>query len=237
VNPANNQEWFTAVFQGNRGRLLRTSDGGESFREVYFTPLERYGIFDVSYEKSRDAILMVTGQGGFLETRDQGATWRVVRWFADGIIRILVDPTNPSVIYVVSSRGSIFRTEDRGTSFADVTNDLRNYSGSTVHQHWSMDSNGGIYLGSNYGLIRSRDRSRTYQAPPILIPPDALPVLALAIDPKNTNHIAVSALNQLYASHDDGDTWAILSPLSTKRITELLFDPKDSNIIYAVVQP
>ncbi len=237
VNPANNREWFAAVFQGNRGRLLRTSDGGESFREVYFTPLERYGIFDVAYDKSRDAVLMVTGQGGLLETRDQGATWRVVRWFADGLIRILVDPTNPSVIYVVSSRGSIFRTEDRGASFADVTNDLRNYSGSTVHQHWSMDSNGAIYLGSNYGIIRSRDHSRTYEAPPIIVPPDALPILALAVDPSNVSRIMASALNQLYVSQDDGDTWAIQPPPSTKRITQLLFGPKNSNIMYAVVQP
>lgn len=237
VNPANNQEWFAAVFQGNRGRLLVTRDGGGSFREVYFTPLERYGIFDVFYDKSRDTVEIATGQGGFLETRDHGTTWRVIRWFADGLVRILVDPTNPSRMYVVSSRGSIFRTEDRGGSWADVTEDLRDYSGSTLHQQWTMDANGVIYLGSNYGIIRSHDNSRTYETSPILVPPDALPILALAIDPNTASNIVASALNQLYISRDDGKTWAILPSPSSKRITGLLFGSKDSNVIYAVVQP
>ena len=237
VNPANTLEWYVAAFQKNRGRLLVTTDGGKSFREMYFTPLERFGIFDVAYDRNRSTAEIVTGQGGFLETQDQGRTWRVRRWFADGLTRLLVDPANSAREYVVSSRGSIFRTEDQGHSWFDVTEGLRGYSSATTNQNWFIDGSGTLYLASNYGLLRSRDHGVSFKAPPLIIPPDALPVLAVAVDPKNPNHIIASALNQLYRSRDDGETWAILPSPSTKRITHLLFDSESTSTIYAVVAP
>jgi photosystem II stability/assembly factor-like uncharacterized protein len=83
--------------------------------------------------------------------------------------------------------------------------------------------------------LRSRDDGRTFESLPILIPPDALPVLAVAIDPKNTSRIAVSAASQLYESRDDGKTWAILPPPSAKRIIHLRYDALLPDVLYAVV--
>ena len=123
VNPANPQEWYAAVFQANRGRLLVSEDGGAHFRETYATSLDRYGIFDVIYGAGR--VEIVTGQGGFLASQDHGRTWTVLRWFADGLVRMLVDPTNLDREYVISSRGSVFQTEDAGATWADVTNGIR----------------------------------------------------------------------------------------------------------------
>lgn len=236
-NPVNPQEWYVAVFQKNRGRVLRTADGGKAFGEIYFTALERFGVFDVIYERSRGAVAIATGQGGVLESTDRGQTWLVRRWFADGLVRLLLNPLRPEVRFVATSRGSLFRTQDYGESWVDVTPALREFSGAGTHQRWFMDRGGTIYLGSDHGLLRSGDNGASFALLPLIIPPDALPILAIAVDPANSARIIVSALDQLYRSDDGGKTWAILSSPGTKRITHLLFDSERTETVYAVVQP
>lgn len=242
VNPKNRLEWYVAVFQKNRGSVLRSADGGRSFRTIYSVPAERYGVFDIHFDAGRGVIGIATGQGGFLESGDQGRTWRVVRWFADGLVRLMVSPVNPGVRFVATSRGSLFRSQDYGASWTDVTESYSGLTGTLKNQRWLMDQTGTIYLGSRHGLLRSRDNGTTFEAPPIIIPPDALPVLAIAVAPGNSRHILVSAANQLFESRDDGQQWAILtSPAATvrrgQRVIGLLIDAVEKGVMYAMVQP
>ncbi len=242
VNPKNRLEWYVAVFQKNKGSVLRSADGGRSFRTIYSVPAERYGVFDIHFDAARNIIGIATGQGGFLESGDQGGTWRVVRWFADGLVRLMVSPVNPSVRLVATSRGSLFRTADYGASWVDVTESYSGLSGAQKNQRWLMDKTGTVYLGSRHGLLRSRDNGTTFEAPPIIIPPDALPVLAVAIDPANSRRILVSASTQLFESRDDGQHWAILASPAVAagrghRVTALLIDAVARNAMYAMVQP
>lgn len=236
-NPVLREEWYVAVFQKNRGRVLRTQDAGTTFREVYVTPLDRFGVFDASFDGARGAVMIATGQGGLLETANQGRTWRVIRWFADGLVRLLVNPTNPAIRFVATSRGNLFRTLNYGESWADVSAGYRSFSGATQNQRWFIDQAGTLYLGSSHGLLRSRDNGVSFSNPPLIIPPDALPIRAVAVDPRDSGHIVVSALNQIYASHDDGATWAILASPSAGRITHLLVDAERPETMYAVAQP
>ncbi|MDP3727409.1 MAG: hypothetical protein Q8R35_02080 [bacterium] len=236
LNPDDRREWYAAVFQENRGRVLRTGDGGETFREIYFTPVERYGVFDIHFDRGRRSVVIATGQGGLLETADQGLTWRVRRWFADGLVRLLVDPSHPANWYVASSRGKLFRSLDRGGTWADVTESFSEFSGALRNQTWAIDRTGTLYLGSRHGLLRSSDQGLTFSAPPLIIPPDALPVAAVAVDPRIPSRIVVAAASQLYGSVDGGASWIIVMPPSTKRITHLAIDLAESQTIYLVEQ-
>lgn len=237
VNPSQRREWYVAVFQQKRGRVLRTIDGGKTFREVYVTPLDRFGVFDVYYDGARGAVVIATGQGGLLETGNQGRTWRVTRWFADGLVRLLVNPIEPAVRFVATSRGNLFRTDDYGESWADVSAGYASFSGANANQSWVMDHTGTLHLGSSHGFLRSEDDGASFSSPPLIIPPDALPILAVAVDPRDAGHIVVSADNQIYATRDNGDTWAILHSPSVKRTTQLLIDAKRPETIYAAAQP
>ncbi len=237
VNPDNNKEWYVAVFQESRGRVLYTADSGRNFKEVYATPLERYGVFDVYYDRARGAVMIATGQGGLLESLNRGQTWRVARWFADGLIRLLVNPLKSDTRFVITPEGSIFRTEDRGKSWLDATPAIRGFGNATLNQRWFADEAGGIYLGSAYGLLRSRTDGSSFEAPPLIIPPDVLPVLAVAVDPRDAKHIAVAAASELYSSKDDGATWEVTAgPPGAERVNYLLIDAKSSEVIYAVTE-
>lgn len=237
VDPGNSAEWYLAVFQQNRGRLLRTTDDGKSFAEVYTVPVERFGIFDVEILPVSGALGIVTGQGGYLETSDRGRTWRVVRWFRDGLTDSVIDPTNPALRYVVSSRGSIFKTADGGRTWVDITPNFRSFSGATRNQRLVTDGTGTLYLGSNYGLLRSPDGGRSFEPMPLIIPPEAFPMLAIAVDPRDRRHLLVSAGLGVYGTFDGGATWTIVPSPGRGRITDIAFDHQNPKTIYAVVQP
>ncbi len=237
VNRSDPSEWYVAIFQDRHGRLLRTGDDGKSFQEVYVTPVERFGVFDVHHDAGARTVDIVTGQGGLLRSSDEGRTWRLIRWFADGLTRLVVNPARPGIRFVSSPEGNVFRTLDGGQSWVDVTSALRSFSGAKEGQQWVVDRAGALYLGSAYGLLRSRDNARTFSPLPLIIPPDALPVLAIAVDHTNTNRLFVSAGSQLYASRDGGESWEFLSSPGQGRIVQLFVDREQSETIYAVVQP
>lgn len=237
VNPANGEEWYVAVFQGERGRVFRSADGGETFAEVYATPAERFGVFAVRFDPRRGTVLVATGHGGLLESADQGRTWRVVRWFAEGLLELLINPTSPAARYVVTPRGNVFRSLDAGVSWSDVSPALREFSGATLNQRWVLDRAGTLSLGSHRGLLRSTDQGATFAEVPLIFPPSVVSVLAVAVDPQHASRVVVAAGGQLYRSDDGGSRWAILPPPSQKRITHLLIDGENSETIYAVAQP
>lgn len=233
VNPDNLREWYLAVYQKRRGRVLRTTDGGLTFSEIYSTPLELYGVFDLYYDRGLRTLNIATGQGALLETADQGKRWRAVRWFSDGLVRVLVNPIDTAIRFVVTPRGSIFKTEDRGSTWVDVTPALSKFSGATTNQVWLVGRNGTLWLGSGYGLLSSKDNGASFQPAKSIISPNAL-ISALAVDANSDGRMAVSALNRVYRTSDAGATWEIFTPPTDKKVVELAIDIKNPDVIYAV---
>ncbi|OHA14858.1 MAG: hypothetical protein A3G49_04180 [Candidatus Sungbacteria bacterium RIFCSPLOWO2_12_FULL_41_11] len=235
ISKSNPDEMYLAVFQKNRGRILKSSDGGNSFIEVYFTPLEKFGVFDVFVDEA-GTVFIVTGQGGFFESRDHGKTWKIVRWFKDGLIELAVNPNNYSTMYVLSPPGNIFKTPDKGKSWIDITPALSEFDGAKINQYLYIDpASSNLFLASNYGLLKSSSGGVSWDHVRVIIPPEALPALAVATDPRNAGIIYVSASSQLYKSSDGGTSWSVANSPSGKKLTMLKIDPKNPEVMYAVV--
>lgn len=111
---------YLAAYQGGRGRVFRSEDGGLSFRQIYFTGKERYGIFDVyTPPASPDTVLVATGEGRLLVSEDGGRRWRFAQVFRDPLARLVMHPWYGNEGYVLTRRGQIFKTYDGGASWQD----------------------------------------------------------------------------------------------------------------------
>ncbi len=235
VSESNPKIWYVAAYQQNRGSLLKSDDGGESFREVYFVPVERFGVFDVWIDEPGRSVFVVTGQGGFLESKDGGKSWRVVRWFQDGIVRLIPDPRSFSTLYLLASKGKMFKTADRGSTWTDLTSHFNSFDRSSRNQNLVTDSlSGALFLSSDYGLIRSLDGGFSWDRVPVIIPPEALPVLTTAVHPFDSRTFFISAQSQIYKTEDGGITWSIIPSPTNRRITKLVIDQKNPKMIYLV---
>lgn len=238
INKLNPKVIYLALFQQNKGRILRSEDGGTTFKEVYFAPAERIGVFGVfSDPENFNKVYMITGQGGFLDSQNGGKTWRVRKWFSEPLTKLIPNKIYPFEMYVATASGKIFKTFDRGENWADLNSDFENFKGSQKLTTLVIDALNftTLYHGSSYGLLRSSNGGFSWSPVNVIIPPEALPVNAVAVDPFNSNVIHMAASSQVYKSVDGGTNWSV-DQLPTKlKIKMIKINPKDSKILYAIL--
>ncbi|MDP2703804.1 MAG: hypothetical protein Q8P01_01105, partial [bacterium] len=169
IDPRDANRVYVAVFQQNRGRVLKSENAAGFFTEVYASPLERFGVFDVFVDR-QGSVFIATGAGEFLKSIDGGKSWRVVRRFADGLVRLFIDPLNSSSLYVVSAKGKIFSSYDAGKTWQDLEPAFKSFVGSAKNRKLFLDTRGALYTTSDFGLLRSQNGGRKWGAVPLIIP-------------------------------------------------------------------
>lgn len=235
VDPKNSQNIYLGVYQDNYGRVLKSQDGGASFKEVYVVDSQKYAVFKVVVDPYEPQTIYIgTAQGGLLQSTDFGESWKVVRWFEDVISDIVITPTDTRVIYVTVPRRGIFKTVNKGANWIDLSEGLKDFSGALEMETLIIDplNSSTLYMGSKYGLLRTRDAGASWQKLNLIIPTEGLSVLSVAVDSFNSNIIYVGAGPQIYKSVDGGEHWIIKRLDTTKNAGMIKIDPKDSKIIY-----
>ena len=225
---------YLAVFQGLRGMFLKSTDGGISFARTYLTQLENYPVEAIAINPSASNIIyMGTKQGGFFISRDYGETWNAAKWITGQITNIVVNPRNTSEIYVATRDRGLFRSLDGGETWRDFNKELARVSARHAISSFILEQVNGdtLYLAIANGLVKSNNRGLTWQFVNILIPPKALPVDAMALDPENSNMINVGVDTLLYKSEDGGVNWSVQKLDTAKRIAIMTIDENDPKSI------
>jgi photosystem II stability/assembly factor-like uncharacterized protein len=254
ISRSNPDVMYIAIYQDNRGRVYRSDDGGASFREVYFATSNRFVVFDLFVDPiNSNHVLMATGQGGLLETKDGGRTWRVVKWFTEAVEKLAVNPLDPQEIFVVTASDNLFKSVDGGENFAELRPEVRsteeqgiiptaprpNPFGGVLGTRdrisaflFDPSSPLTLYMGSVQGLLRSNDSGFNWERLNLLIPPEDLPVSALNVHPRSSQVIFAGAGTQLHQSTDGGVSWSFAAlPVST-RIKSLAISSLEPQLMF-----
>jgi photosystem II stability/assembly factor-like uncharacterized protein len=151
------------------------------------------------------------------------------------------DPHNPSRIYLGTSSGQLYVSNDSGKNW--VRHALLGSGNDYVLDNievdptdpqtifvaaWSVDEQ--VKAGD---LFRSLDGGKTWQA---LAPMHGKSIRAMALAPSNHRVIIAGALDGVFRSKNGGDTWERISPATNaeiKNIESIAIDPRDPNVIYA----
>ncbi|MFC1595044.1 hypothetical protein ACFL3E_01295 [Patescibacteria group bacterium] len=130
---------WLAVFQDSHGRVIKLDKniGGE---ELYFTPIQRYGIFDIIVDPfNENRIFFGSGDGGFFETLDGGRSWRLIRRFKQGILKI--ENVGKGEFRLFGAKDGLFYTEDYGRTFVELDSASEPLNGSENLQDFLYDKN------------------------------------------------------------------------------------------------
>jgi len=145
--------------------------------------------------------------------------------------RVVVDPTDPKVIYLVSS--ALYRTMDGGASWVEAANLKGVVTSIAVHPSDSSV----LFATTTEGVFQSPDRGSSWVSLSLNLPSSSSFLAGkVAVDPKNPSRLFVATIDGVYRSTDSGGSWAEVfrsNGLSLFAVTDLVFDPKDSNVIYA----
>ena len=259
IHPIESRIMYLAAFQQNRGRVFKSENGGETFREIYVTTADGASVFDVLVDRDDPARVMIaTGQGGIIESKNGGISWRPQQWFKEGVVRLFANPRDSMERYALAARGNLWKTIDGGQNWIDIPEsvsggtfagiqypppDAFNFFGfggiaqSAVSLAFTIDPQNPstLYAGDAKGLIRSTDAGFTWQTVDLLIPPQALPIRAIAVEPGNSSTIWVVAGGELHRTEDYGLNWHA-SRLPVQGIVSLLFiHPFKSDILFIAI--
>lgn len=239
----------TFYFGATGGGVWKTADGGNNWRNVSD---KYYGssIGAVAVAPSDETIVYVgegentmrgnvsEGLGGMWRSDDGGKSWKNIG-LKDGrhIIRIVIHPKNPDIVWVAvmghlfgpNEERGVYKTTDGGktwkrtlfinnqTGCSDLVMEPGNpsvfYAGMwrLLRTPYSLESG-----GDGSGLWKSTDGGETWTNISTMkgLPKGTLGIVGVAVAPSNTDRIYSLIENKdggLYMSADGGETWSLQS--------------------------
>ena len=234
IDPKDHNNIYLSVFQKNYGMILRSKNSGQSFEVIYTTTLPGQEVTSLTLDSMNpNLIYFGTSSGGLFESNNYGDSWRVLRWF-DSVINVILLPSKTSSFYVGTGRG-LFKTDDRGQTFFELNKRLSKLDGNasniisiTVDR---LNSNI-VYLGTSYGLLRSKDGGLRFDLVNGLMPVNSLPIRAIEISPIDGKIIYVGAGSFIYKSVDGGLYWSVEKLPTAFNVQVIKVNPNSPKEIY-----
>ncbi len=179
-----------------------------------------------------------------LEFRSIGPTIQTGR-----VQDIAIDPKSPDTWYVASAFGGLWKTTNRGTSFTPIFDSGGSFTLCCVvvdpknsNVVWLGTGENASQRSAHFGdgVYKSTDAGKTWQRMGLEKSEHLGQIL---VDPRNSSVVYVAAQGPLwsaggerglYKTADAGATWTkVLNVSEDTGISDIVFDPKNADVIYA----
>lgn len=236
VSPSNSQTLYVSGIYKDRGIIIRSDDGGQTWRRVYIEPQGGTDVLALATTPHNSAIYIGTSGGTIARSMNGGESWENLYYAAHSVNELLVDGGDPNTIYVHISGADMLLTRDGGATFTDVKNMTRDreaqdmYHGTIYSMAVSPVVSGVIFVGTDDGVYRSGDYGQSWLPVDIIASSVGIPIHAIAVSPHNEHQIVYSAAKVLYTSV--AGAWAITDIASDRVVDVIVHDPVDPSIVY-----
>jgi photosystem II stability/assembly factor-like uncharacterized protein len=246
VNPQDPKIIYAAGYFGEHGRVLKTTDGGASWNEVYNEGSADNPVRTVALNpENPNQIIIGTASGNAVKSADGGNTWQLAKDFGDRINRIFWQRGN---IYVLLRNKGLFKSPGFADNFSEITTglnktyDFSQLSYTTLNpisffNQMFVDSASPdlIYMTTDRGLYKTRDGGKNWTLQNLPIKPDKADGRAIAISKTSSNIVYTSVGATIYKSLDGGVNWQTQGVNVGGFVNYILIDPELPQIVYAGV--
>lgn len=179
-------------------------------------------------EGGADGAIWSACGNGVLRSTDGGRTWRITTgWEITEVLKVRVDPGNPSVAYAASAYG-IFKTTNSGETWKEQNTGFLKPFTSDIVIDWSKTSR--LFAASEDGVYRSEDGGGRWALAGV----KGKGVRTVVQDPKDAKILWLGTEDDgVFVSTDGGSTWkASNEGLTYLTVYAIAIDPSNSNILY-----
>jgi photosystem II stability/assembly factor-like uncharacterized protein len=160
-----------------------------------------------------------------------------------------VNPGNPSEYYVATSSGGVWKTSNKGVTYAPIFDDQGSYSIGCVTLApqnpatvWvgSGENNNQRSVSYGDGVYKSEDGGKTWKNMGLR---NSEHIAEIIVHPENSDIVYVAAYGPVwreggergvYKSTDGGTTWKCVKAVSSYTgCNDLVMDPRDPDVLYA----
>jgi photosystem II stability/assembly factor-like uncharacterized protein len=183
--------------------------------------------------------LITLAIGLFCATTLWANQWTVLGPDGGDVRSLSYDPRNPDHIFLGTSSGSIFSSEDGGHSWFHFAH--LGSGDDYVLDHIAIDPHNSkhIYVSAwsvenqqAGDLFRSHDGGKNWEALPAM---HGKSIRAMALSASDSKVLVAGALDGVFRSRDGGDRWERISASNPeiKNIESAAIDPKNPDVVYA----
>ncbi|MCL5666634.1 MAG: hypothetical protein M1383_02590 [Patescibacteria group bacterium] len=242
ISPADEKVIYAAGYFGNQGKVLKTSDGGGSWQEIYNDPTGQNAVRSLALNPANpNQITIGTSSGNIIRSDDSGISWRLVANFSDKVNEMSWQ--NGSLFVLLSTKG-LFKSSSTPGSFDDLTANLSkpsysNYAApsetiSAFSQFYADSLSANLmYLTASNGLYKTVDGGRTWQKMALPVKQDSNAAVSVAVSNASSNIVFTNIGSTIYKSTNGGGTWQTQSLATTGYVNYILIDPVLPQIAYA----
>jgi hypothetical protein len=227
IDRSNASTLYAAAADG----IYRSADHGSTWSLIN---AELREIYCLTSAAGGEPTLYAGGLGIFRST-DAGATWSQLggNLPVGPVIRLLIDPNRPNVLYAVVHNWGLFKSADGGSTWSQV-----GYGVVSDVQSLAADprADGSIWAGDILGRVFRIDGRGAALSSGAGLP--GHPVTSLSIDPTEPQKMyAATYHGGIFKTTDSGATWVPASNgLATWTVNAVAVDSHDPTVVYAATQ-
>ena len=192
---------------GHDAVILRTGDGGATWRLVHHAPEEERPLLDVWFRDERIGFA-VGAYGYFLATGDGGDTWTPRAVSEDDFHLNALVPAGPERLFIAAEAGVAYRSDDGGGTWRALSPP---YAGSWFGA-LALDADRLLLLGLRGHLLRSEDAGETWTR--VATGTNATLTAALQVD---SEQVLITGLEGTLLTSRDGGRSVSLGQLASRQ--------------------
>jgi photosystem II stability/assembly factor-like uncharacterized protein len=208
------------IYVSDGTHIYKTVDCSRTW-DVIFTeerPTQRLVSLAIEPSNPQNIYGAILG-GDIIFSSDRGVSWAVIKRFGFDLQYLEADPFTPHRLYIAGYRDGLFRSDDGGITWQDLTpgldifNDSRTFYRLILHP----TKENTLFWISKYGILFSRDAGATWAELKLLTPPGSVNIYAFAVNPANDRELYytgsilgeknVHIRSTFYKSVDGGKSW------------------------------
>lgn len=231
VDPSNK----CRIYAARADRIFKSEDCNRSYEsEIYVETKPGVIVTALAIDWFvQSDIYAAFSDGTILKSADLGDNWTSVFRGRQAITSLIVSHADNRIVFSGMAGAGMAKSVDAGATWEVVLDPLRPYRDANRVIALVQDSRGGaLYAATYYGILRSLDVGVSWEPLKLLTEPGEVMIGAVATDPANPNVILYSVGNSLYKSTDAGVNWAVQKLPTTRTISSITFDRRDSNVVY-----
>lgn len=259
ISPTNPNLLFVAGSIDDVGKIWRSEDNGETFREVYSEIEKGNNVISVAVDGRDSTKIYALLEGGVvLRSNDSGATWRKIREFNTQAVQLGVVPEFNNVLFVLLQKKGYWFSLDNGDSWNEVplsredsaigerqTNDFTIRSDIFDQDDFgkferlipvTKERNSWVLLADRQ-IWYTDNLARPFIKLVLPLTDEKYKVASVAIDPvRGVDRLLVSIDDNLFETNNRGQSWSTNDSIGLSseigNINDIVIEDNNPNIIY-----
>jgi len=195
-----------------------------------WTPLGPFGGPVRALTASPSGVVYAADFQGVFRSVNAGESWSLTLAAAT-LTGVVVDPSRPSVAYVIAHPGVVFKSTDAGAHWNPINRGLP--AGQNLMRSLAVDpaNPNRLYIGGMAGLFRSTDSGASWQPLSSALP---TPATALAALRRPVGTVFAGTETGLFLTRDGGASWRGVTSLPVGTVSAVVPAPSDPRTVYVL---